>query len=100
VQGESQPVSFNQMTGPSMLTVFADGNCTWRATSSQPWLRLVAGASGMGSGAIGYQVDENPLEKERSAVITVRGNSTESKATINQARYYGGERDRSDAGGY
>lgn len=35
------------------------GNCNWTATSFVPWVRIISGGSGFGSGTITYVVDAN-----------------------------------------
>jgi len=45
--------------------------CSWTASSTSSWLRVISGASGLGAGVVGYAVDANPSFEERTDVITI-----------------------------
>ncbi len=45
----------------------------WTAVSNQPWIRIVSGSSGTGSGTVRYTVDANGFSSERSGTISVGG---------------------------
>ena len=48
-------------------------SCAWDAVSDQPsWLTVTSGASGMGSGSVGYTVADNP-GGPRSGTLTIAG---------------------------
>ena len=49
--------------------------CSWTAQSNVSWLRVTAGASGTGDGAVQYAYDANPGADLRTGVITA-GNRT------------------------
>jgi hypothetical protein len=56
------------------------GGCNWTATQNVSWITLAAGASGTGSGTVGYSVAAN-TGPARSGMITIAGQTF----TINQA---------------
>lgn len=65
--------AFNSEGGAGRIRVAATGNCTWRAVSSAPaWLTVTSGASGTGSGTVGYRVAPN-TGVSRSGTVTVAG---------------------------
>jgi hypothetical protein len=57
--------------GAALLNVTTSASCTWRATSSAPWLRVIGGSPGYGPELIGYSVEVNPTTTVRTATITV-----------------------------
>jgi hypothetical protein len=54
------------------VNVSSAEGCAWTAASPVPWLTIVAGGSGSGSGTVRYAVAANN-GPERSAVLTVAG---------------------------
>lgn len=76
---------FDAAGGSRQLTVAADANCLWTAVSNASWLHLTSGASGNGSGTVGYTV--TPLVGEpRVATVTIAGQTltvTQGEATGN-----------------
>ncbi|MBL8217574.1 MAG: BACON domain-containing protein, partial [Bryobacterales bacterium] len=79
--GTSCPITFT----PGSATFLSSGGvgattqvntpCDWTATSSVPWIRITAGAAGIGPGTITYTVDPNtaPGATVRAGSITARG---------------------------
>ena len=64
--------------GPSRnsgsTTLNTPNGCSWTAESnSTSWLTVTAGSSGIGTGTVSYEVDENPLAQPRQGVITIGG---------------------------
>ena len=59
--------------GAASFTVTSATGCTWTATSNQAWATVTSGASGSGSGPVGYSVAANPGSTTRSATITAGG---------------------------
>jgi hypothetical protein len=66
--------------GSGTISVSSSGGCAWTATSSASWITLTSGASGTGSGTVGYTVSKRSNPKSRSGYITI-GNAT---VTISQ----------------
>jgi MYXO-CTERM domain-containing protein len=59
-------------TSSVMLTLSA-ADCTWSASSSDPWLTLDAGSmSGTGSATVGFAVTDN-VSVDRTATLTIAG---------------------------
>ena len=68
------PVELNVcMSVPDELTtmITTQGSCPWTATTGAPWLTVVGGQSGTGSGSVRFRVSEN-WEAPRDAPIQVR----------------------------
>jgi hypothetical protein len=55
------------------VSVRTDAPCAWTALSDQPWLTVVAGASGSGPGDVRYQAAANSSTSTRTGHITVNG---------------------------
>ena len=58
-----------------MLSVSASAGCPWTASSDAAWLTVTSGASGTGSGSVGYAMEANPLAGFRAGRITVKDKS-------------------------
>ena len=56
--------------GSGSVTVTAAGNCTWTATTSVPWISIVAGANGTGNGSVSFTVQPNP-GAARNGILTI-----------------------------
>ena len=51
--------------------VTAPDDCSWSARSNDAWIRITSGSSGIGSGELTYQVDENEGPDPRKGTITL-----------------------------
>ncbi len=79
--GTSCPTSFTPgsatflSSGGAGATTQINTPCDWTASSSVPWIRITAGAAGIGPGTITYTVDPNTAAGAtvRSGSITARG---------------------------
>ena len=58
--------------GAITLTIAADAECTWTATSNAPWMTITRGDTGRGAGTIGFTVQGND-GPQRSATLTIAG---------------------------
>ena len=56
------------------VTVTTQGGCRWTATSNAPWLTVVTGASGTGTGSVSFNVATN-TGATRSGTLTIGGNT-------------------------
>jgi hypothetical protein len=68
------PINFSPcMSVPSTLTttISTQPGCTWTASSGAPWLNVIGGQSGTGSGVISFTVAEN-WDAPRQGVVMVR----------------------------
>jgi hypothetical protein len=81
------------------VTVTASaGTCTWSATSAAPWITITSGATGTGSGAVGYAVAANTTGAPRTGILNIAGNpftvtqSAASAATVTVTAPNGGEK--------
>lgn len=57
------------------VTVTAPAGCWWTASSPVPWAPIASGASGAGTGTVAIDVRQNTLNVQRSATLTVAGQS-------------------------
>jgi len=69
--------------GGSGLTIAVSINagCIWTAVSNAPWIHLVSGANGSGSGTITYNVDPNTSPLYQNGTISLAGQTI----TVTQA---------------
>ena len=73
-------VSIALTGGNGTVGVLPSANtCTWAASSNVPWIQVVSGATGTGSGTVGFSVDAN-TGASRSGTLTVAGQTF----TVNQ----------------
>jgi hypothetical protein len=73
--------SFDATGGNGNVTVNTATGCAWTATSSAPWLIVVDGASGTGTGVVAFQVAANTTGQARTAFLSIAGQTF----NINQA---------------
>jgi astacin len=65
--------------GSGTISVASSGGCAWTATTSGSWITITSGASGIGSGTVGFTVAKRTNNNRRNGYITI-GNSTVSIA--------------------
>jgi hypothetical protein len=65
--------AFTAAAGSDSVALTAARGCPWTAVSNAPWLRVISGGSGDGSGTIAYSVDANPAPSARTGVLTIAG---------------------------
>jgi hypothetical protein len=77
------PVSANPGAGAStgLVTVTTPAACPWFVTNTTPWITILSGPNGSGSGAFTYAVAANPDTNSRSGTLTLDGQTF----TITQA---------------
>lgn len=68
-----------------VLNVYAPSQCAWTVAGNTPWMTLLSGASGQGSGTVQYRVEPNP-GVARTATVTVSGDN-QALATIKQTAF-------------
>jgi hypothetical protein len=66
--------TFPASGGSASISVATASNCTWTATSNQPFLTVTSGASGSGDGTVTFAVAANP-GAQRIATLTITGPS-------------------------
>ena len=52
--------AFDQNGGTGTVSVSTTAGCNWSTTANSAWIQITSGASGTGSGTVGYRVDANP----------------------------------------
>jgi len=62
--------------GNGSFNVTAGDVCTWTAQTSASWITITSGASGKGSGKVGFAVLANDVTNSRSANVTVSTDGT------------------------
>ena len=55
------------------VAVSTQNGCAWTAVSQVPWISVVAGASGQGSGVVGVLVEANDTADRRTGTVTIAG---------------------------
>lgn len=69
-------VSVAPTASTGTLTVTAGAGCAWTSVSgATSWLTITSGASGSGNGSVGYSVTANTTTSQRTATISVGGQS-------------------------
>ena len=61
--------------GTGSFSVSTPAHCGWTALSSDPWITVTAGASGVGPGTISYAVASNAASTQRNGTVAVGGAS-------------------------
>ncbi len=59
--------------GSSTVDVTATSGCVWVASTSDQWITVTSGASGIGTGTVGFQVLANNSTAPRTGTITIAG---------------------------
>jgi hypothetical protein len=72
--------SFDALGETGNVTVNTTSGCAWTATSNQPWLTVIGGPSGTGTGVVAFQVAPNTTGQARTATLTIGGQTL----TVNQ----------------
>ena len=67
--------------GNGQLSVTTAASCSWTASSSDSWLTVTAGSSGLGDGSVSYDVAANPTSDLRTGSIMV----ADQQFTVSQA---------------
>lgn len=66
--------SVNGSSGSGTVTVTAsNSSCAWTASSNAAWITVTSGASGTGSGTVGYSYTANNTGDQRTGTITIAG---------------------------
>jgi len=63
------------------VAVTAATGCSWTAASNASWITITSGATGNGSGTVGYSVAANTNTSSRTGTLTIAGQTF----TVNQA---------------
>lgn len=67
----SASAPFGSSTGA--VTVHAGTGCAWTASSNVPWISITSGASGSGTGTVGYAIAANPGPGSRTGTADIGG---------------------------
>lgn len=65
--------SFGPTGGIGHVAIETQPECKWYATSNDPWVTILEGTAGIGSGTITYMVEANPDPEKRLASATFCG---------------------------
>lgn len=63
--------SFGSAGGAARVAVRLPLRCKWTATSNDPWVTIMAGASGTGNGTVTYSVASNAAATSRTATLVI-----------------------------
>ena len=64
--------NFDESGGTGSVNVTTQEDCSWIASSNEPWIEITSGGSGTESGTVNYSVDEN-TGPERTGTMTIAG---------------------------
>jgi hypothetical protein len=70
---QSSGATVNGLGGTGLAGVITAPGCTYTAASNAPWINITSGATGSGSGDVGFTAAANPSAASRSGVLTVAG---------------------------
>jgi hypothetical protein len=73
VTAVAEPASFGVGGGAATLTVTANRECPWSASSSDQWIRLADEPSGQGNAKVAFSVTTNPDPSQRRGSIMISG---------------------------
>jgi hypothetical protein len=68
----TQTIAASGGVAPAIAVSTAGTACAWTATSNVPWVTVLSGASGVGNGAVIYEVAAN-TGSSRTATLTIAG---------------------------
>ncbi len=66
-------VSLSCLGGTAGDSVTTQSGCPWTAVSNTPWINVVSGATGTGSGTVEYSVQQNDASSSRTGTLTIAG---------------------------
>ncbi len=64
---------FSASGGTGSINVSTQSDCRWTATTSEDWIAITSGRSGIGSGTVSYVVSTNNSSVPRAGIIIVAG---------------------------
>jgi uncharacterized protein (TIGR03437 family) len=67
--------TFPATGGSGTLSVGSVAGCSWTATSTVAWISLTSETSGNGNGTVNYSVQANETSSDRTAALTIAGQS-------------------------
>lgn len=67
-------VQFPGQGGQAQVTVTTAAGCAWTAVGNEPWLSIVSGSAGVGSGAVLFNAQSN-TGLQRTGTVSIAGNS-------------------------
>ncbi len=77
------PTTINVPATMGDRAISVSANVAWTAAANQPWITIMGGAKGTGSGTVTYRVAAN-ADVVRSGTITVAGGGLSRTFTVNQ----------------
>ena len=66
--------SFTSTAGTGTVQVNADAGCNWTATTTTPWIGILSGQAGTGTGIVTFQVADN-FGVARTGTLTIAGST-------------------------
>ena len=68
-------VSVDAAATTGNIAVSIPAGCGWTAVDNAPWVSITSGGTGTGNGTVAYSIAANPTTTQRTATITVAGQS-------------------------
>ena len=65
--------SFDSTGGSGIVAVSAGAECPWSAVSNAAFISVTSGATGSGSGSVGFRVSSNTSASSRAGTLTIAG---------------------------
>src|SRR5262249_831421 len=70
----SAETTLPSIAGPALVNVTSSApSCPWTAVSNTTWITITGGASGSGTGSVGYLVAANTSDTPRTGTLTIAG---------------------------
>ncbi|HEX8456544.1 MAG TPA: SBBP repeat-containing protein [Pyrinomonadaceae bacterium] len=90
----SQPnLSIGSAGGTGSVSVAANGDCPWSASSNAPWITITSGSSGNGNGVVSFSVA--PTGAPRSGLLRIAGQQFVVWQESNSCGAFGFQQERS-----
>jgi hypothetical protein len=70
---QSSAATVNGLGGTGVASVITAPGCSYTAQSNAPWINVTSGATGSGSGDVGFTAAANPSAAARSGTLTIAG---------------------------
>ncbi|ETR67431.1 MAG: hypothetical protein OMM_11609, partial [Candidatus Magnetoglobus multicellularis str. Araruama] len=70
--------------GQYSVEVFSQNSCNWNTDTSEGWINIVSGHSGIGNGVVTYTISENTSSSSRTGIINIE----QMQHTVIQASPY------------
>jgi glucose/arabinose dehydrogenase len=67
--------NFGSGGGTGEVAVTSGPGCAWTASANVPWIRIMSGANGSGTGSVAFSVDGHTAAAARNGTMTIAGHT-------------------------